>query len=66
MRRGTPMYKRSTDSRWYYWIDGKQGYCNGDVLAPTCLGAKREIRLLHPGCRFDAVMHEDEYHEVRP
>jgi len=50
------------DSRWYYWINGKQGHCNGDVLAPTRLGAKREIRLKHPGCKFDKVMHESVYH----
>ena len=62
MKLGTPIYKRSTDARWYYWIDGKQGHCNGDVLAPTRLGAKREIRLKHPGCKFDKVMHESVYH----
>jgi len=59
---GTPIYKRSTDSRWYYWINGKQGHCSGDVLSPNRLGAKREIRATHPGCQFDAVIHEDEYH----
>ncbi len=65
MKLGIPMYQASRDSRWYYWIDGKQSYPSGNVLAVTRLGAKREIRIQHPGCKFDRVMHQSEYHSIK-
>ena len=62
MMPGTPSYPRNREHSWYFWLDGKQGYPTGSIWARTYKGAKRKIRLAHPGCDVDAVLHYDQYH----
>jgi len=65
-RDGKPMYRRCELDYWYYWLDGKQGHCNGHVLAASLRGAKRLIHEKHPGGTIDRVMSYDEYHDLHP
>lgn len=61
-RTGVPVYKRDPEERWYYWIDGKQGYPTGSLRATTRTGALRRIKSKHPGCAVDEVLIYDQYH----
>lgn len=63
MRQGIPMYKSSDESWWYYWLGGKQGYCNGSVSAKSKTSARRLIKEKHPGCVIDMILHENDYHK---
>jgi len=61
-RTGKPSWRKADDSLWYYWINGKQGYCSGDVWARTKGEARMRIKEKHYNCVIDRVMHYEEYH----
>jgi len=63
MRFGTPIWKPSDDSYWYYWLGEKQGHASGSVLAKSRRGARAEIKAKHPKEEVSLLLSYEQYHK---